>query len=307
MESKGDALFENFGAESAAGDSVQAWADRYWTSRDGLKLHYRDYAGPSDRPPLLMLHGLTRNSRDFEDVAARYAGEWRVIAPDFRGRGMSERDPDSSRYLPPTYAADVLQLLDELKISEAVFLGTSLGGLVTMIIAAIAPQRLAGVILNDVGPEIDLSGIDRIKSYVGKPVIFRNWDDVADQLQARAGDVHPAYSREDWLRFARRTCRETDRGIEFDYDMAIADPFNAGNTGEAPDGWPYYRNLNGRPVLVLRGEYSDLLSDAAAARMATEIDDVEVVMVPGVGHAPDLSEPAAVAAIDHLLARFLRR
>ena len=307
MESKGDALFENFGAESAAGDSVQAWADRYWTSRDGLKLHYRDYAGSSDRPPLLMLHGLTRNSRDFEDVAARYAGEWRVIAPDFRGRGMSERDSDSSRYLPPIYAADVLQLLDELKISEAVFLGTSLGGLVTMIIAAIAPQRLAGVLLNDVGPELDLSGIDRIKSYVGKPVIFRDWNDAAAQLQARAGDVYPAYSREDWLRFARRTCRETDRGIEFDYDMAIADPFNAGNTGETPDGWPYYRNLNGRPVLVLRGEYSDLLPDAAAARMATEIDDVEVVTVPGVGHAPDLSEPAAVAAIDDLLERVLRK
>jgi pimeloyl-ACP methyl ester carboxylesterase len=307
MESKGDALAGNFGAEPAAGDAVQAWADKYWTSRDGLKLHYRDYAGRSDRPPLLMLHGLTRNSRDFEDVAARYAGEWQVIAPDFRGRGMSDRDPDSSHYLPPTYAADVLQLLDELAVSEAVFLGTSLGGLVTMIIAAIAPQRLAGVLLNDVGPELDLSGIDRIKSYVGKPVVFRDWGDDADQLQARAGDVHPAYDRADWLRFAEKTCRVTERGIEFDYDMAIADPFNAGNTGETPDGWPYYRNLDGRPVLVLRGEHSDLLPDAAAARMATEIDDVEVVTVPGVGHAPDLSEPAAVAAIDQLLERVLRR
>ena len=307
MESKGDALAGNFGAEPAAGDAVQEWADKYWTSGDGLKLHYRDYAGPSDRPPLLMLHGLTRNSRDFEDVAARYAGEWQVIAPDFRGRGMSDRDPDSSHYLPPTYAADVLQLLDELAVSEAVFLGTSLGGLVTMIIAAIAPQRLAGVLLNDVGPELDLSGIDRIKSYVGKPVVFRDWGDAADQLQARAGDVHPAYDRADWLRFAKKTCRVTERGIEFDYDMAIADPFNAGNTGETPDGWPYYRNLDGRPVLVLRGEHSDLLPDAAAARMATEIDDVEVVTVPGVGHAPDLSEPAAVAAIDQLLERVLRR
>ena len=295
------------GAKSSAEDAAQTWEEKYWTIRDGLKLHYRDYAGPSDRPPLLMLHGLTRNSRDFEDVAARYAGEWRVIVPDFRGRGLSGRDPDSSRYLPPIYASDVMQLLDELAIPEAVFLGTSLGGLVTMIIAASAPQRLAGVLLNDVGPELDLSGIGRIKSYVGKPVIFRDWDHVADELEARAGDVHPAYGREDWLRFARRTCRETDRGIEFDYDMAIADPFNAGNTGETPDGWPYYRNLRGRPVLVLRGEFSDLLPDAAAARMGSEIDDVEVVTVPGVGHAPDLSEPAAVAAIDRLLERVLKR
>lgn len=292
---------------AAAGNAAQAWEDRYWTSRDGLKLHYRDYAGPSDRPPLLMLHGLTRNSRDFEDVAQRYAGDWRVIVPDFRGRGLSEHDPVSSRYLPPTYAADVLQLLDELGIAEAVFLGTSLGGLVTMIVAAVAPHRIAGVMLNDVGPELDMSGIDRIKSYVGKPVIFRDWDDAADRLHARAADVFPSYSREDWLRFAKRTCRETERGVEFDYDMAIADPFNAGNTGESPDAWPYYRALGGRPVLVLRGELSDLLPDGAAARMASEIEDVEFVTVPGVGHAPDLSEPTSAAAIDRLLQRVLRR
>ena len=119
--------------------------------------------------------------------------------------------------------------------------------------------------------------------------------------------MHPAYGKSQWLSFARRTCRETDRGIEFDYDMAIADPFNAGNTGEVADGWPYYRALTGRPVLVLRGEFSDLLPDAVASRMATEIDDVEVVTVPGVGHAPDLSEPEAVAAIDRLLGRVLKR
>ena len=285
----------------------QAWIDRYWTSRDGLTLHYRDYPGPSDRPPLLMLHGLTRNSRDFEHVAARYAGDWRAIAVDFRGRGLSERDPNSARYTPATYAGDVIQLLDELQIDKAVFLGTSLGGLVTMIVATVAPERIAGVLLNDVGPELDLSGIDRIKTYVGKPVVFRDWDAAAEALQARTGDVHPRYGRAEWLRFARRICRETDAGIEFDYDMAIAEPFNAGNTGEVPDGWPYYQALSGRPVLVLRGELSDLLSDAAADRMATEISDVEVVTVPDVGHAPDLGEPAAVAAIDRLLERVLRR
>lgn len=295
------------GVEAAGGASVRGWEDKYWTSRDGLGLHYRDYAGPSDRPPLLMLHGLTRNSRDFEDVAERYAGDWRAIAVDFRGRGMSEWDPDSSHYSPPMYAADVLQLLDELAIPEAVFLGTSLGGLVTMIVATAAPERIAAALLNDVGPELDMSGIDRIKTYVGKPVIFRDWDDAADQLHARAGDVYPSYGRAEWVTFAKRTCRKTERGVEFDYDMAIADPFNAGNTGEVSDGWPYYRALRGRPVLVLRGENSDLLPDAAATRMAREIDDVELVTVPRVGHAPDLSEPAAVAAIDRLLERVLKR
>src|SRR5215204_1344903 len=269
-------------APDAAPVSGVTWKDRYWTSRDGLKLHYRDYTGRTDRPPLLMLHGLTRNSRDFENVAARYAGDWRVIAVDFRGRGQSARDPNSAQYVPGTYAADVIQLLDELGVGEAVFLGTSLGGLVTMIVAQVAPERIAGV-------------------------LFHDWDEVADTLQDRTGDVHPRYGRAEWLRFAKRICRQTDQGVEFDYDMAIADPFNAGNTGEVSDGWPYYRVLAGRPILVLRGETSDLLSDAAAQRMATEIPDVEVVTVPRVGHAPDLDEPEAVDALDRLLERVLKR
>ena len=290
-----------------AKQQMQTWDDRFWTSGDGLKLHYRDYAGPPARPPLLMLHGLTRNSRDFESIAERYAGEWRVIAPDFRGRGGSEWDPQSARYVAGTYAIDILQLLDELHLQQAVFLGTSLGGLVTMIVATVAPDRIAGALLNDVGPELDLSGLDRIKSYVGKPVVFRDWNDAAAKIRERSGDVHPSYGAADWLRFARRICRQTDRGVEFDYDMTIAEPFQAGNTGEVPDGWPFYRALGGRPVLVLRGGNSDLLSDAAAERMATEIPDVEVVTVPGVGHAPDLDEPESLAAIDRLLERVLRR
>lgn len=286
---------------------TQAWADRYWTSQDGLKLHYRDYAGPADRPPLLMLPGLTRNARDFENVAARYAGDWRVIAVDFRGRGMSQWDDQSARYQPPTYSADVTQLLEELGVGEAVFLGTSLGGLVTMIVAMIAPQKIAGVLLNDVGPELNLTGIDRIKSYVGKPVLFGNWDDAVSELRNRHGELHPAYGDDQWRTYARRVLRQTDRGIEFDYDMRIAEPFEAANSGENPDIWPYYRALAGRPVLVIRGEYSDLLPDPVAERMASEIPDVEVVTVPGVGHAPDLDEPEAVAAIDRLLARVLKR
>jgi pimeloyl-ACP methyl ester carboxylesterase len=285
----------------------QAWTDRFWTSRDGLKLHYRDYPGSSARPPLLMLHGLTRNSRDFEDLAERHAGEWRVLVPDFRGRGMSEWDPNSANYHPPVYARDVLELLDEIGIAEAVFIGTSLGGLVTMIIATVAPQRIAGVLLNDVGPELNLTGIDRIKSYVGKSVVFHDWDEAAAELRRRHSEVHPAYGEAEWQRYARRVICKTDRGFEFDYDMKIAEPFEAGNTGEVRNGWPFYHALAGRPALVLRGEYSDLLSDPVFERMATEIPDVEVVTVPGVGHAPDLSEPEATAAIDRLLDRVLRR
>ena len=291
----------------AAKQQTQSWVDRFWTSRDGLNLHYRDYAGPSDRPPLLMLHGLTRNARDFESLAERYAGDWRVIVPDFRGRGESQWDPDSSHYLATTYAADVLQLLEELRIEKAVFLGTSLGGLVTMIVVGAAPEKVAGVLLNDIGPELDPAGIDRIKMYVGKAVVFQDWDEAAARIRSRSADVHPGYGDAEWMRFTKRICRETDRGLELDYDMAIAEPFHAGNTGEVTDGWPYYRALAGRPVLVLRGASSDLLAVSAAERMATEIPDVEVVTVPNVGHAPDLDEPESVAAIDRLLGRVLRR
>jgi pimeloyl-ACP methyl ester carboxylesterase len=286
---------------------TQAWADRYWTSRDGLQLYYRDYAGPADRPPLLMLHGLTRNSRDFEYIAGRYAGDWRVIAVDFRGRGQSQYDPNSANYHPPVYAMDILQLLDELGIDRAVFMGTSLGGLVTMIVATVAPDRIAGALLNDVGPQLNMVGIDRIKSYVGKPVIFRNWEEAASELRNRHQAVQPGYTDEQWNDYTRRVLKETERGIEFDYDMRIAEPFDAANSGEAPDIWPYYRALAGRPILVLRGEHSDLLTDEALSRMETEIPDVETITVPGVGHAPDLDEPEAVAAIDRLLERVLRR
>ena len=286
---------------------MTSWTDRYWTSRDGLKLHYRDYSGPDDRPPILCLHGLTRNSRDFEAVAERYAGDWRVLALDFRGRGLSEWDPQPERYAPPTYAQDVLELFADAGIETAVFFGTSLGGLVTMGIAAAAPERIAGVMLNDVGPELDLSGIDRIRTYVGKPVRFRDWQAAAEALQTKHGEVHPAYGDAEWLRYAKRVCRETGEGVEFDYDMAIADNFNRGDTGVVADAWPFFRALAGRPVLILRGEHSDLLSDAVLDRMAREITDVEVVTVPGVGHAPDLEEPASVAALDRLLERVLQR
>lgn len=284
---------------------MPSWDDRYWTSRDGLKLHYRDYAGPADRPPVLCLHGLTRNSRDFENLADRLAGEWRVIAVDFRGRGLSEHDPVSSRYMPPTYAADVLQLLDELEIDSAVFIGTSLGGLVTMIVAAFAPERIAAAVLNDVGPELSAEGIKRISAYVGQPKLFKDWDDAAASFRGKFGAVHPGYGKDEWLRYAKRVARETDRGVEFDYDMAIAEPFKQMDsaTGSAANAWPMVRALAGRPVLILRGEHSDLLTPEVAERMREAIPGAELVTVPDVGHAPDFDEPASIAAVDRLLAR----
>jgi pimeloyl-ACP methyl ester carboxylesterase len=288
---------------------MASWSDEYWISRDGLKLHYRDYAGPANRPPLLCLHGLTRNARDFEALAARLAGDWRVIVPDFRGRGGSDRDPVSSRYIPPTYAADVLQLLDELEIPEAVFVGTSLGGIVTMIVAGFAPQRIAGAVLNDVGPALEKAGLDRIRTYVGQPLVFRDWEEAADRLSIVHADAHPAYEPEEWLAYARRVAHETERGIEFDYDMAIAEPFKAmdDKAAAAVEAWPLLMGLSAKPVLILRGERSDLFSKETAERMRNSLPGADLVIIPNVGHAPDLSEPEAVAAIDGLLERALKR
>jgi pimeloyl-ACP methyl ester carboxylesterase len=288
---------------------MSSWDDRYWSSSDGLKLHYRDYPGPADRPPVLCLHGLTRNARDYEGLADRLAGDWRVIAPDFRGRGQSDYDPQPARYLPPTYAADVIQLLDEAAIPEAVFIGTSLGGLTTMIVAAFAAQRIAGALLNDVGPELDPAGLGRIGGYVGHPALFADWNDAADKLSATFGAVHPNYGRENWLRYAERVARQTDRGIEFDYDMAIAEPFKQMDsaTAAATNAWPLFQALAGRPVTILRGETSDLLSPEVAQRMRDSIPGAELVTVPNVGHAPDFEEPESIAAVDRLLQRVLDR
>ena len=252
---------------------------------------------------MLCLHGLTRNARDFDNLAERLAGDWRVITLDFRGRGKSDYDTDPNRYVPATYAADVLQFLAELGIEKAIFIGTSLGGIVTMIVAAMAPDRIAGALLNDVGPELSAAGIDRIRGYVGKPVLFSDWDQAASGFAGKYADVHPAYGHDEWLAYAKRVTRETDRGIELDYDLKVALPFMQMDekTASAIEAWPLYRALAGKPVTILRGGRSDLLTNEVAQRMLTELPGAELVTVPIVGHPPDFDEPESIAAVDRLL------
>jgi pimeloyl-ACP methyl ester carboxylesterase len=178
-----------------------------------------------------------------------------------------------------------------------------------MIVAGFAPQRIAGAVLNDIGPALEKAGLDRIRSYVGQPVVFRDWDDATDKLSARHAEAHPGYGREEWLRYAKRVAHETDNVIEFDYDMAIAEPFNAmdDEAAAAVQAWPLLMGLAGKPILILRGERSDLFSEETAERMRESLPGSEVVTIPNVGHAPDLAEPEAVAAIDALLERVLKR
>lgn len=284
-----------------SGEAEARYRDGYLVVSDGLRLHYRDYPGNPAKAPLLCLHGLTRNARDFVDFAERYSPGRRVIALDFRGRGLSDDDPIPARYNPLVYAGDVIQLLGQLGIERAVFVGTSLGGLVTMVTATMAPQRITAAILNDVGPELAEVGLDRIRSYVGKGGPFSSWDEAAEAISENAGQAHPNYSHDDWVKMAHRVCREGNGGIRFDYDMAIALPFEAEGPAPRVDMWPLFNALGQKPLLVVRGALSELLAAEALPKMHAAVPDMRSVTVPEVGHAPMLDEPAAVAAIDAFL------
>jgi len=277
--------------------------DCFWESRDGLRLHYRDYPGNAARPPVLCLPGLTRNARDFADLAARLAGDWRVICADMRGRGDSAYAKDSASYNPLQYVEDVEALLEQAGIARFVVIGTSLGGLMAMLLAARLPGRVAGALLNDIGPEVEPDGLARIREYVGQGRSYPTWMHAARALEELQGPGFPAFGVEDWLAVAKRVMTLGQNGrIVFDYDMKIAEPFNAAPAPEV-DLWPAFAALAASPLAVVRGGKSDLLSAQTLARMGAAAPSAELVTVAGVGHAPTLCEPAAAGAIDRLLAR----
>ena len=280
------------------------YRERFWTSTDGLKLHFRNYEGARDRPPVICLPGLTRNARDFSELAEHLAPDWRVICIDNRGRGQSGYAPNPQTYTPATYVSDLLALLEQEDIERFVSIGTSLGGLMTMILAAMQPQRLAAAVINDIGPVVDPAGIERIKGYVGQSRSYESWMHAARALQETGDTTFPNYDTQDWLRMAKRAMAVGSNGrISADYDAKIAQPFAETNNAVPPNLWPAYAALSDIPLTVLRGELSDLLSPATIAEMKLRTPEAEFVTVPGVGHAPMLDEPEARAAIDRLLAR----
>jgi len=284
------------------------FAERRWTSPDGLSLFARDYAPGSGaaKPPVIAIHGLTRNSADFGAVAPLLAQSGRrVLAIDVRGRGLSDRAPDPMTYTPDVYARDVLALMDQAGIERAVFLGTSMGGLITMALAAIKPRAIAAAILNDVGPEVAPEGLARIAAYTGQPVEIGDWSDAAAYVQRTNGVAFPHYGPADWDAFARRVFRQRPDGeIVLDYDPDIAVPIRAaGAKALVPNLWPWFRRLaKKRPTLLIRGETSDLLSPAIADKMRKAAPEMAFAEIPGVGHAPMLEEPEAKAAIFEFLA-----
>ena len=244
---------------------MTAHEDRFWWSNDGLRLHYRDYPGDATRPPLLCLPGLTRNARDFEGLAARLAGRWRLIAVDFRGRGDSAYAKDPMSYVPLTYVQDIEALLAELTIDRYIAVGTSLGGIVTMLLAGTARETMAGAILNDVGPEIDPTGLARIRGYVGRGGSLPTWMHAARSVMEANADVYPDWEIADWLAMAKRLYRLNGAGrIVLDYDMKIAEPFRLPGNDAGPDMWRALSRLKTVPTLIVRGGRSDVLSATVA-------------------------------------------
>ncbi|MCW2364124.1 MULTISPECIES: alpha/beta fold hydrolase [Sphingobium] len=283
---------------------MSGYEDKYWWSQDNLRLHYRDYPGREDRPPILCLPGLTRNVRDFEPVAERLAGEWRVIVVELRGRGESAYAKDPMSYVPLIYLQDLLKLIDELALPRFVGVGTSLGGIMLMLIAATRRGSLAGALLNDIGPEIAEEGLERIRQGVGTGSAQPTWVHAARAVADVQGVIYPDYKLTDWLRIAKRLYRLTSQGrIVLDYDQRLAEPFRAPGGAAGVDLWPAFEAIGDIPLTLVRGALSDLLTVQTAQAMQTRLPQLDLVTVPRVGHAPTLEEPEAVAALDRLLAR----
>ncbi|WP_375381131.1 alpha/beta fold hydrolase [uncultured Sphingomonas sp.] len=288
-------------------DTTQPFADLYWSAPDGVRLHAHDWRGEGTLPPLVCLPGLTRNARDFDALAARLSPRRRVIAVSLRGRGGSGKAPPDT-YVPATYVGDVLAMLDQIGADRVAVIGTSLGGLVAMMLAQAAPGRIAGMALNDVGPRLEPVGMSRIRAQLGRPTVWPTWMHAARAVAEGLRDVYPDWSLLDWLAMAKRLYRLNSAGrIVADFDGKIAEAFRLpaaeSDSAPAPDPWPLLDALAGVPVLVARGERSDVLGAGTAARMVAAVPGATFATVPRVGHAPTLTEPVAAAAIDRWLER----
>lgn len=279
-----------------------AYREHFLTAQDGLKLYYRDYGdAQSDRAPVICLGGVARNSKDFHELALHLCVQRRVLCPDYRGRGKSEWDSDYHNYRPEVHLSDLIHLMTATQVHRAIIIGTSYGGLLAMGLGAFQPTSLAGVVLNDVGPEISDSGAARISGYIGRDVRHDDWPAAAAATKAQFGAAFPDASDDDWMDSARRIYVDDGNGkLRLDYDLALGKALQE-QSGNVPDLWPLFGSLRHIPVLSIRGALSDVLSESTFARMASEKPDLVRVTVSNVGHAPMLDEPESLKAIDEFL------
>jgi len=281
---------------------VTAFQEHRYTAQDGLSLYYRSYGDPLARAtPVLCLPGLARNAKDFHRLAARLGADRWVVCPDYRGRGRSDYDPDSDNYQPASYLGDIRHLLAAVGMHHAVVVGTSMGGLLACAMGAAMPGVLAGVVLNDIGPDIAEGGLDRIVTYVGTDNPQPDWDSAVRAFKA----LFPTLSlrtEEDWRYATEATWVEGDDGmLHYDWDIHIVEPLV--KKRPLPDLWALFQSLRKLPVLAIRGGASDVLLPETFERMAAEHPGLDQVTIEGVGHVPSLVEPEAAEAIDRLLAK----
>jgi pimeloyl-ACP methyl ester carboxylesterase len=287
---------------------LTAIADHFVTAPDGLRLHVREWAERSARGlPVVCLPGLARTTADFEALGAALAGDAkrprRVLALDYRGRGLSDHDPDADHYSVAVELDDVLAVLTARAVPSAVIVGTSRGGLIAMTLAAVRPAAIAGVVLNDIGPVIEPHGLLRIKGYVGKLAQPRDLAEGADILRRASGGQFPRLGEADWLAAAQRTWREQDGRLVLAYDPRLARTLESFDPDQPlPALWPQFDALAQVPVMVIRGANSDILSVATVEAMRARRRDMTILEIPDQGHAPLLAEPETIARIASFIA-----
>lgn len=283
--------------------------DLYFEAHDGLRLHALA-AGTrvGAALPVICLPGLTRTCEDFRELVEALAFDASapryVIALSSRGRGLSDRDPKPENYSVPVELNDLLGVLDQEKITRAIFVGTSRGGILTMALTAARPQVIAGAVLNDIGPVLEMPGLLRIQSYVGKLPKAKDWDDAVRLQKSIMLHEFPAFGEDDWLRYAKLSWRETADGIVGISDAAIAFNFREIDASKpVPPAWPLFDALKHVPLLVLRGEHSDLLSRETVREMQSRHPDMTAIEIPGVGHPPVFWDESTIGPVRALAAR----
>ena len=283
-------------------------ATQFITTHDGLKLHVSACGSrTAERLPVVCLPGLARTGADFDTLATALAADPQrpryVVALDSRGRGRSDYDRDPFNYNFATELADLMAVLTALDIGPAVFVGTSRGGILTMLLAAARPTVIAGVVLNDIGPVIDVRGLARIKSYVGQLPRPKTLQDGAEILRALFAAQFPKLSDDDWMAFSRRSFKQQNGGLVPTYDVRIAKTLTAIDLERPiPSLWAQFDALARVPVMLIRGANSDLLSTTTVAAMRARRRDMVVIEVPDQGHAPLLAEPEIIGEIDAFVA-----